>query len=87
MPETKAQNAARAMSEFVNIMGCDLEDFINEMASQHRTLQQSFTGVCVAWLEDLAKRENYDLRNEQSVKLGKLFVENIDSVDRHLPLI
>jgi len=85
--DQKGVEAAKQMSNFVNCFGHGIEAFIEEMNCQHRTLQQSFTGLCVAWLENLAEHEHYDLRNEQSVKLAKLFVEKIDSVDRHLPLI
>lgn len=61
---------------------------IQELQREHRTLQQVFTGLCVAWLEDLSKRYeegNYDLRNEASCKLGKEFTAKIE--ERSLPFI
>lgn len=47
--------------------------FVKTMAQQHRTNQQSFTRLVVAWLLELAKMgedDYYDERNEDSVKMA-----------------
>ena len=46
------------------------------LAQEHRTSQQNFTRIMVAWIEYLANLEHgeYDLRNEASVKLAKQLV-------------
>jgi hypothetical protein len=56
------------------------KDFAKAMGCEHRTLQQGFTKICVAWLEHLAslKANQYDLRNEDSVKLAKQVVQGPD---------
>jgi len=83
-------NAVTAVTSMVNSMGHEPKDFVELMATQHRTLQQNFTRVCVAWMEHLARANeqgSFDLRNEASTKLGKIFVENIEEVDRYLPYV
>ena len=55
----------------------------------HRTLQQSFTRVCVAWFDHLAEvgargSGHYDMRNEASVRLAEAFQE-IPARLRQLP--
>ncbi len=63
--------------------------FVDEMSCQHRTLQQNFTRMCVAWLEHLGTKPEgqYDLRNGASVTLGREFIEKIPSDKRHLPTV
>lgn len=65
---------ARRVADYVN--GRNADEFVKGMAQQHRTLQQSFTGLCVAWFEYLASRQpgQYDLRNQDSVDLAKEIV-------------
>ena len=60
---------------------------IELMARQHRTLQQNFTRFCLSWLRYLASlNENqYDARNEASVKLAKKMVKEVE--DETLPFI
>jgi hypothetical protein len=84
------KKAVEAVSIMVNNMSYNPEEFVKMMGIEHRTLQQSFTRLCVAWMEHMALKydqNKYDGRNEASAKLGKLFVENIEEEDRYLPLI
>jgi hypothetical protein len=55
----------------------EVQGFVEQMACEHRTLQQNFTRMCAAWLEHLASlNENqYDARNEASVEYAKKAVE------------
>ena len=82
---------AEAVADFINT--CDderLTEFVEQMAVEHRTLQQVFTRLCVAWFEHLASltEHQYDARNEASVKLAKKFIEATgDKYDRYLPTI
>jgi hypothetical protein len=65
-------------------------EFLNVMVNEHRTLQQRFTALCIAWLEHLAtlNEGQYDLRNEAGVELAKKFVAATgDKYDRVLPVI
>lgn len=74
----------KTVSNYVNSMSADYNEFAELMGREHRTLQQNFTKLCVAWLKHLATTEYYDLRNEASVK----FAQSIqDKLDAQLPLI
>lgn len=48
------------------------KDFCDAMATEHRTLQQSFTGLCLTWIEFMGQtdpdfqRRYLDGRNEYS---------------------
>lgn len=75
--EAKEQGTAvaRQVSDLLNGYGSEREQaFIEAMKYEHRTLQQSFTGLCLRWLKDLSERQEheYDLRNEHSVKVAKM---------------
>jgi len=91
--KTPAEHAAKTMGDYVNSYSHDSKEFVEAMSRQHRTLQQSFTGVCVAWLHHLSKLEEfrYDGRNEASVQLAKkLLAERPDfdpKYDLYLPLV
>lgn len=67
MQNNKAQNIAKEMSNFVNSYSSDHIEFINEMGKDHRTLQQSFTKLCLKWIEYVASDEyRTDGRNQDS---------------------
>jgi len=61
----------------VNSYNIKSDEFNSLMSREHRTLQQSFTRLCLEWIEYVAS-ENYhtDLRNEQSHKISKKLVES-----------
>lgn len=77
------------MSDFLNTMGDGeaIKGFVEAMSRQHRTLQQGFTRLVVAWILDLSKREHYDPRNEASVMLAKKIVANVEADSLFLPTI
>lgn len=62
-----ATEVAETMTNFVNTFssGITNKQFIEAMNRQHRTLQQSFTRLCLTWLENCASDEyRFDGRNE-----------------------
>jgi hypothetical protein len=86
----EAKLTATALSRFVNSYGNKVEDLVQHVAMDHRTLQQGVTRFCVAWLAECAKMQqtgNFDLRNEASVKLGKAVMEKTTPQERALPFI
>jgi len=87
--EKEAVDAAVSISRFVNRMGFDADMFIRSMSREHRTLQQSFTRICLAWLWHLSQLEDgyYDLRNEASVKTAKELMKGKDKYVACLPSI
>lgn len=60
------------------------------LRSEHRTLQQNFTRLCVAWLDRLAKLTDseYDLPMEASVEFArKLTATEAYQDNKYLPTI
>jgi hypothetical protein len=82
------KKAAEYMSNFVNGAGSkEVSAFQEQMTREHRTLQQSFTRLCMGWLFLLSKSESYDGRNEASVKLAQKIFASLDEGEAYLPLI
>lgn len=79
--QKEAQEVVNVVSKHINNMGFSPEFFIEAMSHEHRTLQQSFTKICIAWfqkLHELGEKGYYDLRNEDSVKLARKLKPVID---------
>ena len=71
--EQMGTDLASQMSDLVKYSsGTGSEAFINEMRNKHRTLQQSFTRLCLQWLEHMANPETrVDGRNEGSQNIAR----------------
>ncbi len=66
------KEVVQTMSNFVNSYSRTHEEFCNEMSREHRTLQQSFTRLCLEWIEHVANDEyRTDGRNEGSKAVAK----------------
>lgn len=84
MNKPDGKTVAEDFSNFVNSFGCDEDGFVHQLVNNtHRTLQQSAFKVmfmCIkAWSE---KNEyQYDLRNEDTVKMSKKMVEAVKDED------
>jgi hypothetical protein len=86
----EAKRVARELSQFVNCMGYKVEDIVEFLNDEHRTLQQGVTKFCVKWLEECAKKHDegdFDLRNQASAELGRAFVDRINTQERAIPFI
>jgi hypothetical protein len=71
-----ANKIVSEVTNYVNTFGDVHTEFIKSMESEHRTLQQSFTRLCLKWIEHVGSEEyRYDLRNEQSHKTCRLIME------------
>lgn len=82
------QEMQKEMADFLNTFNdSKLEQFVKEMAKEHRTLQQSFTKLCMMWIKALAGTNDYDGRNEDSVLLARKIIECLSESDMHLPMI
>jgi hypothetical protein len=69
-----------SVTDFLNSYSNKNEDFCKEMSMEHRTLQQSFTRLCLEWIEYVGSDEySTDGRNQSSKvmsnELLKLFKE------------
>ena len=83
------QRLAELTGSSLNHFGFDdtIKDFTVTMSFEHRTLQQAFTKLCIAWLKHLSEREHWDLRNESSVTMAKDVMELIQEKNHYLPFI
>ena len=78
--ENNERDLAKACTRAVNSYVFSCEKFCDAMLGEHRTLQQSFTRLCIAWLRRLAVLEPHQIepRNEYSVKIGKIVTKALD---------
>lgn len=85
--EERLQDHVRAVADVANHLSTrSCGEFAALFTREHRTIQQNFTRLCVAWLVELAKPEaRFDLRNDASVKLAREFVMKVE--ERGLPFI
>jgi hypothetical protein len=77
MSKPTAKETVQTVTDYVNSFSNKEKEFIQEMSGEHRTLQQSFTKLCLAWLEHCASEDyHFDGRNEASHNVSKQIVEN-----------
>ncbi|MBR5355902.1 MAG: hypothetical protein IK121_03165 [Lachnospiraceae bacterium] len=69
----KAKDVAMGLNSF----SFSPKEFCKEMSMEHRTLQQSFTRLCIEWLKTCGEMEDWqvDGRNETSREIGKKILE------------
>ncbi|MBR5215333.1 MAG: hypothetical protein IKV80_03815 [Bacteroidales bacterium] len=85
----KTQEQVSKVSEMLNSFTFDYEGFCKEMTKEHRTLQQSFTRLCIHWLCTCASDDyRYDGRNEASHEIAKALIMSQDAdFIGHIPMI
>ena len=67
-----AKELTNEVTNYLNSFTQKNDVFVKAMSSEHRTLQQKFTKLAMAWLEHCASDEYYyDGRNEASHKISK----------------
>lgn len=82
-----AKEFADTCANFVNSYSTNEKEFAKEMCRQHRTLQQSFTRLIIGFLKEQAKEDDYDLRNQNSIRLSRKVVELLENEKISLPLV
>jgi hypothetical protein len=91
-----AKEMANEMTDFVNTFSKEpRKEFIQAMSCEHRTLQQSFTRLCLEWIEHCASTDyRTDGRNESSHHICKAMIQaykekqdNLSSLSDYLPYI
>jgi len=76
MSKQTAKETVENVTDYLNSFSNKEKEFIQEMNKEHRTLQQSFTKLCLAWLENCASEDyHFDGRNEDSHRISKEIVE------------
>lgn len=72
--QQQATQIAESITDYVNTFS-RREEFNLAMSSQHRTLQQSFTRLCLKWLEHISNDEyRTDLRNQASKEIAQKII-------------
>lgn len=89
MRDEKNKEQADKVAEMLNSFSFDYEGFCEAMTREHRTLQQSFTRLCIHWLSTCASDDyKYDGRNEASHEVAKALIESQDpDFIGHIPMI
>lgn len=68
---TKDKKNVDTVSTMLNDFSFSAKGFCEGMTREHRTLQQSFTRLCIEWLQTCADANyRYDGRNEASHKIA-----------------
>ena len=78
------------VSGMLNNFSFDPEKFCEEMSREHRTIQQNFTRLCLAWVKTCAKEDyGHDERNRASHVKCKAIVDTMstDTAWDFLPFI
>lgn len=85
---SKAKEQAQMVSDMLNSFSFNNKEFCEEMTKEHRTLQQSFTRLCIHWLCTCASDDyKYDGRNEASHVVAKALIDSQDADFICLPFI
>lgn len=89
MRDEKNKEQADKVAEMLNSFSFDYKGFCEAMTREHRTLQQSFTRLCIHWLSTCASDDyQYDGRNEASHEVAKALIESQDpDFIGHIPMI
>lgn len=78
--EEKTKQQVEQVSTMLNSFIFDYNGFCEQMCREHRTLQQSFTRLCIHWLSTCASDNyRYDGRNEASHEIAKALIESQDA--------
>ncbi|MDD3946251.1 MAG: hypothetical protein PHI19_00230 [Clostridia bacterium] len=81
---------AKAVALSVNSYNFDTNGFVETMSREHRTLQQSLTRLCMAWLYNCS-RDDYEVdgRNQASHDIAKFIYDKAAEEDKSLwlPLV
>ena len=82
----RSEKIVADLAKLVNSMSFKPDYFIDAMSKEHRTLQQSFTKLCMQWLEYVASDEyRTDGRNEASHELCKDLIGAYITAHTYLP--
>lgn len=80
MRDEKIKEQVNQVTDMLNSFSFDYEGFCKQMCREHRTLQQSFTRLCIHWLSTCAgDNYQYDGRNEASHDIAKALIESQDA--------
>jgi len=75
MAQLTVEELVTNITDFVNTYSLNSNSFCESMSREHRTLQQSFTKLCLKWIEYCASDEyKHDPRNQSSHETAKTLI-------------
>lgn len=86
----REQELAKTIANAVNTFSFDDKAFCETMAQEHKTLQQTFTGLCLSWIRHCGSLEPWQIdgRNEASAKTCKMIAQFMEEEDiGRLPMV
>jgi len=84
----EGKEMANQISCFVNSFNTDkINACAEQMTKEHRTLQQNMMRMFIKFVELEAKQDDYDLRNQASIRLSRKIVELIEKESVSLPYV
>lgn len=84
MQNEKIQTAVDALQDMMNAFTLDQNEFNGAASHMHRTLQNSFTKLCLGWIEYTASDNyKYDLRNESGHQICSEILQAFREVQRN----
>lgn len=75
MEQMNGKELAEAVAYAINSYSFNAKDFCEQMHKEHRTLQQNFMRLIRRYIEETARLEHFDERNEASVMMCRKLVE------------
>lgn len=87
MEQMNGKELAQAVAYAINSFNFDAGEFCEQMHKEHRTLQQNFMRLIRRYIEETAKQEYFDDRNEASVMACRKLSQCIEDNDIYLPFI
>jgi hypothetical protein len=70
---------ANLIATIVNDMTFPYKEVAKHLAYQHPTLQQNFMRLCACYIEEMAKKDYTDLRNEASAEFARIVVQRCEN--------
>jgi hypothetical protein len=75
VPPSTPKEMASLITDFLNKYNAPTSEMLAHMTSEHRTLQQLFTSLCLEWIAICAHEDyRHDLRNEGSHEVCKKLI-------------
>lgn len=86
--EKAAKEAQSKVADAINHMGLDIDQVARLYMTEHRTGQQTFMRVAWRIIQEFAKQDHWDGRNEATIKLAKFLVNEVEEsgINDALPL-
>lgn len=87
MEQLSGRDLAKQVAYSINSFNFSNREFIDQMHSEHRTLQQNFMRLVLEYIVSTAETRHYDDRNEASVLAARKLLKTIEENHIYLPLI